>query len=62
MRPRRELMEKPRAAHKAADKDVEVIEDGQEEVFSQTAVERGFVKDPPALGDTFPPGLGRQPC
>ena len=30
--------------------DPELLEDGQEEVFSHTAVERGEVYDPPALG------------
>ena len=30
--------------------DPELLEDGQEEVFSHTAVERGSVYDPPALG------------
>lgn len=29
----------------------ELLEDGQEEVFSRTAVARGLVKDPKALGD-----------
>lgn len=28
----------------------ELLEDGQEEVFSWTAVEHGCVKDPPAMG------------
>ena len=30
--------------------DPELLADGQEEVFSWTAVERGIVKDPPAMG------------
>jgi hypothetical protein len=32
------------------DKPAELLEDGQEEVFSRTAVEHGFVKDPNAMG------------
>jgi hypothetical protein len=28
----------------------EVVDDGQEEVFSRTAVEQGMVEDPKALG------------
>jgi len=36
----------------------EVVDDGQEEVFSHTAVERGLVKDPKALD---PQDLARHP-
>jgi hypothetical protein len=32
----------------------ELLEDGQEEVFSKTAVERGLVKDPNAMGPDDP--------
>lgn len=28
----------------------EIVDDGQEEVFSRTAIENGFVEDPRALG------------
>ncbi|MFN3512556.1 MAG: hypothetical protein ACK41C_05905 [Phenylobacterium sp.] len=34
---------------------LELLEDGQEEVFSQTAVARGFVKDPTALAEADEP-------
>jgi hypothetical protein len=30
--------------------DCEIVDDGQEEVFSRTAIEKGLVKDPKALG------------
>jgi hypothetical protein len=34
----------------------ELLEDGQEEVFSRTAVERGLIEDPKAMGpDRRPP-------
>lgn len=39
-------------------RDPEVLDDGQEEVFSRTAVERGVVEDPKALG---PEDLARAP-
>ncbi len=38
--------------------DAELIDDGQEEVFARTAVQRGFVKDPKALA---PEDLARHP-
>jgi hypothetical protein len=34
--------------------DPELLEDGQEEVFSRTAVEHGIVKDPRAIGPEDP--------
>jgi hypothetical protein len=34
--------------------DPELLEDGQEEVFSRTAVEHGIVKDPRAIGPENP--------
>lgn len=38
--------------------DSEVLDDGQEEVFSRTAIENGMVEDPKALG---PEDLARVP-
>lgn len=38
--------------------DGDVLDDGQEEVFSHSAVERGLVEDPKALG---PEDLARAP-
>ena len=41
----------------------ELMEDGQEEVFSRTAVEHGLIRDPPAIGpehyDEEADGAGR---
>src|SRR5206468_11173 len=42
----------------APDADSEVLDDGQEEVFSHSAVERGLTKDPKALG---PEDVARAP-
>lgn len=46
----------PRASENADDS--EVLDDGQEEVFSRTAIENGMVEDPKALG---PEDLARVP-
>lgn len=42
----------------ASDADPELLDDGQEEVFSRSAVEAGQVADPKALG---PEDLARAP-
>jgi len=47
--PERDAIERPGS---------EVVDDGQEEVFSKTAVARGAVEDPKALG---PDDLARAP-
>jgi hypothetical protein len=54
----------PQAAHgppaaPLAEADAEVLDDGQEEVFSPSAVERGLTKDPKALG---PEDLAAHQC
>ena len=46
----------PRASENVDDS--EVLDDGQEEVFSRTAIENGMVEDPKALG---PEDLARVP-
>lgn len=46
-----------RRASENAD-DPELLDDGQEEVFSRTAIENGMVEDPKALG---PEDLARVP-
>jgi hypothetical protein len=41
---------------------LELLEDGQEEVFSRTAVARGFVKDPTALAEGDEPERPSEAC
>lgn len=45
-------------SHPDAEPDPELLDDGQEEVFSRSAVEAGQVADPKALG---PEDLARAP-
>jgi hypothetical protein len=47
--PTRHEMEQPPPREPNID-DPELLEDGQEEVFSRTAVEHGMAKDPRAIG------------
>jgi hypothetical protein len=53
------------APGKPGPSDPEVMDDGQEEVFSHTAIERGLVKDPlaldPAAFGERPPGCDEPP-
>jgi len=53
----------PAKAPDQAPDQAEVIEDGQEEVFSRTAVEKGLIEDPKAMDprDVRHPGPGGRP-